>query len=383
MNETVLCIDDDPNLLAALQRSLRSLFDLRTAEGGLQALDAIREANAAGQPFAVTVCDMRMPGMNGIEVLSQIKELSPDTVRIMLTGQADQQTAIDAINQGNIFRFLTKPCPADVLGPAIQAGIDQYRLVTMERELLEKTVTGSVKMLVDIISANDPAGQAQTARLGEWVHRLTVEFKMPERWPLKIAASLLPIAQMGMPASVRGKRARKEPLTESELAALQRGPGLARDLIANIPRLARVAEIVYLHDRGFDATGFPSDGPSGTDIPFDARLLKILHDLVEASVGGPPTAAAFEQLDRQGSRYDPQLFKAVRNCLQATSASPQKQAEIPLAALRVGHVLVSDIRLANGHLIISAGTELAERHIQRIRNLAKGFSFIEPVTIGT
>ena len=133
MSEKVLIVDDDTNLLAGLKRQIGRKFDVIFAEGGEHAIEA---AETDG-PFAVIVSDMNMPGMNGIELLLEFKKKWPDTIRMMLTGNADQQTAIEAVNKGNIYRFFNKPCPADTLAEGITAALEVHRLVTAERVLLE------------------------------------------------------------------------------------------------------------------------------------------------------------------------------------------------------------------------------------------------------
>ncbi|KAF0225056.1 MAG: response [Rhodospirillaceae bacterium] len=382
MAERILIIDDDHHLLAALRRQLSDGFDITTAQGGREALAAIRQAETAQQPFAVAVCDMRMPEMDGIETLKQVKEASPDTVRIMLTGNADQQTAMDAINQGAIFRFFTKPCPVERLTDGLNAALTQYRLVTAERELLEKTLSGSIKVLVDVVSMNDPVAYAMASRLREWVRLLTVEFKLPQRWQLNVAAMLIPIGQVAIPPELLARHKAGQSLTEAEKSVFERAPEAARNLIANIPRLNKVAEVVLLQDRGFDGSGFPADGPKGNDIPFDARLLKILKDLAEATGGGPPTRAAFARLDLRSERYDPGLLAKVRACLEVGGeAPPSVETEVPVAALRVGHTLLADLRLTNGHLILAANTQLSPPQIERLRSLRKSFQFKEPVPV--
>src|SRR5450432_1390032 len=115
MNKRVLFVDDEPNLLASFQRSFRKLLEFDVAAGGAEALVAFERHG----PYAVIVSDMRMPGIDGMELLEKIKVLYPATVRIMLTGNADQQTAVDAVNRGQIFRFINKPCAADDLLPVI------------------------------------------------------------------------------------------------------------------------------------------------------------------------------------------------------------------------------------------------------------------------
>ncbi|MDH3748454.1 MAG: response regulator [Gammaproteobacteria bacterium] len=118
MSNKILFVDDEPNVLQSIRRSLRKQFDLDTAEGGEEALRMLK----ANGTYAVIVSDMRMPGMNGVELLSQARKDSPDTVRMMLTGNADQQTAVDAVNHGDIFRFLNKPCEPTFSSRQSQAG---------------------------------------------------------------------------------------------------------------------------------------------------------------------------------------------------------------------------------------------------------------------
>lgn len=382
MPDRVLLIDDDANLLSALQRQLRKQFDLTVAEGGQAALKAVEAANERREPFAVALCDMRMPGMDGIEVLSRIRDLAPETVRMMLTGNADQQTAIDAINKGAIFRFYTKPCPAEELALGLKAGCDQYALVTAERDLLEKTLAGSIKVLADVVAMNDPVAYTIATRLREWVRLLTVEFKLPHRWQLEIAAMLLPIGLVSVPPELIAKQRRGEELSDAERAVFERTPEAARNLVANIPRLSKVAEVLWLQDRGFDGSGFPADGPKGNDIPFDARLLKILKDIAELSKGGAPDAAAFAEIDRRRSQYDPNLLFKVRTCLlPLMTATTVTEVDVPISALRAGHTVLTDIRLSNGHLILSANTLLSAAQVERLRSLGKIYSFAEPVRV--
>jgi len=378
MSDRVLLIDDDPHLLSALRRQLSDDFELVTAPGGEAGIEAVRN----GPPFAVVVSDMRMPGPDGIETLSAIRSLAPDTVRMMLTGNADQQTAIDAINRGAILRFYTKPCPADILREGIRAGIEQYRLITAERDLLEKTLTGSLKLLVDVVAVNDPVGHHLAQRLREWVRTIATEMRMPSRWQLDIATTLVSLGQVSVPPEVTARQRSGEALSEIERQIIERAPEAARNLVANIPRLEKVAEILYFQDKDYDGGGFPPDAPGGDAIPFDARLLHILKDLALATEGGALSRAAFTALDRQRQRYDPRLLGGIRVALEKTlSESEPMVFDLPVSALRVGHTLLSDIRQSNGHLILAAPTRLTEAQIERLRNLNRMFTFIEPIRV--
>src|SRR5689334_4738053 len=106
MSSKIVCVDGEESVLAGLQRSLRREFTVEIAGGRAAGL----AATAADGPYAVVMADMQMPGLNGVEFLKQVEVKAPDAIRIMLTGNADQKTAVDAVNDGHVFRFLTKPC---------------------------------------------------------------------------------------------------------------------------------------------------------------------------------------------------------------------------------------------------------------------------------
>jgi len=162
MEDAILFVDDDPSLLAAMKRQLHKGFNITLAQGGDEALAMVSRANAQKEPFAVVVCDMRMPGMDGIELLKRIRALSPDTMRIMLTGRADQQTAADAINKGHVFRFFSKPCPAEELAEGLSAALEQYRAVAAEHRLLASLgyprARGAALQAPDAFDSTEPSG---------------------------------------------------------------------------------------------------------------------------------------------------------------------------------------------------------------------------------
>ncbi len=132
----VLCVDDEPLAVEGISNILRKRFEVVTATSGAEGLAAFREKG----PFQVVISDFQMPGMNGAAFLRQAQELAPDTIRMLLSGKAGFDDAMQVINEGYIFRFLSKPCPPDVLIAAIDAAVEQHRLRTADRELLELKV---------------------------------------------------------------------------------------------------------------------------------------------------------------------------------------------------------------------------------------------------
>ena len=176
----VLFVDDDPNILAGFQRQLRKQFLIETALGPLR-LEALKNHH----DYAVVVADMRMPEMTGVEFLVQVKAAAPDLVRMMLTGNADQATAVEAVNQGSIFRFLNKPCSNEQLTAALEAGLRQHELITAERELLEHTLSGSLKVLTEILAMVEPKAFGQADALRNRMRSLGRVLKINQSWSSK------------------------------------------------------------------------------------------------------------------------------------------------------------------------------------------------------
>jgi CheY-like chemotaxis protein len=195
MNSKILFIDDDTNLLEAVERNLRLKFNLVTAASGEAGL--AKMANEG--PFSVVVADMQMPGMNGVQVLTEAQKRFPDTVRLMLTGNADQQTAVEAVNKGHVFQFLTKPCPTEMLTFALQTSLKQYRLITAERELLEKTLNGSVKLLTEVFSLIDPHSFGRGESLRSYMRAYVSSLTLANSWEFEIAAMLSQLGTVTVP----------------------------------------------------------------------------------------------------------------------------------------------------------------------------------------
>ncbi len=379
--DRVLFIDDEPNVLSAFQRTLRSEFEVVTAGSGDQGIAA-----CALETFPVVVCDMRMAGMDGVETLKRIASASPTTTRVMLTGNADRETAARAINEGHIFRFLTKPCPDTVLREVIRSGIRQHQLVTAEKELLEKTLAGSVRVLTDVLGVSLPETYGRVQRVRQWASILSKDVGFSNGWEIGLAASLFALGLIGVPEDVAAKVERRKELSKGEKEMIEQAPETAFRLISHIPRLKNVAQIVLNQDRGYDGSGFPKDGPIGDDIPEGARVLKILKDLAAAGDADVPDAAMIRVLRGQAALYDPQLLQAVQRLWGhgGASAAPAQrvQSEVSIDGLLPGDKLLSDITQVGGKLLLSAGLNITMVQIERLKALRKLEKIVEPIRVG-
>lgn len=381
MKEKILFVDDDPNILEAYQRKLRKVLPVDTAEGGHEGLRLIAERG----PFAVVVADMYMPSMNGVEFLAQVKECAPDTVRMMLTGNADTNVAMQAVNEGNIFRFLTKPCPADVLGKALVEGIKQYRLVTAEREILEDTLNGAIELLAEILSWVDPQAFGRALEMRGRIKRIARKLRGAELWELELAAMLSQIGFISVPHDVVAKMGAGEALTDDEKNAVASVPAVGQELVARIPRLESVGRIVLYQDKHYDGSGFPDDAVAGEDIPLGSRILKVLKDLLELESTGAAKKDALSQMQARVGWYDSRILDATI----ALYVLPEKRVELEATApagkgvskLEVGDVLVSGVRTLDNRLLIKAGEVVTLTLLIRIKNYAKLVGVQEPIPV--
>jgi response regulator RpfG family c-di-GMP phosphodiesterase len=382
MSNKILFVDDDANVLAGCQRTLRKDFTLDTALGGEQGLALIEQHG----PYAVVVADMQMPGMNGVQFLTKTEERAPETIRIMLTGNADQQTARDAVNHGHIFRFLTKPCPPEELALTLKAGLRQYALVTAERDLLERTLNGGVKMLTDILSMLDPNSFGQGQRLSEYMRVFGRSYKLTQTWDLELAAMLSPIGFVTMPRALLEKARAGHGLTGAEKDILARAPQIGSELLANIPRLETIARIVLYQNKHHDGTGFPADDVAGDAIPIGARILHVLNDLLAYEAQKMPKFKALARMREAVGKYDPKVLEAVAvgfDVYLADQAAPDATAGVSIAFkdLQVGAVLKADLLTSEGTLMVAAGTEISAMLLEKLRNFAQLSGIKEPILI--
>jgi len=375
VSETILFVDDDANVLAAYQRQLRKQFSVQTALGSEAGLAAV----SGHGPFAVVFADMQMPGMDGVEFLRRVRALAPDSVRMMLTGNTDQRTAMAAVNEGAVFRFLTKPCPPEVLAGAIRAGLAQYRLIVAEKELLEQTLGGSVQVMADVLALTNPLAFGRAARARGLVQQMARALGLADTWQLEVAAMLSQVGCVAVPETVLAKVYRGGDVTPRELAMFEAHPDIGRDLIRKIPRLEAVAEIIAYQEKRFDGQGPPPDGRLGADLPLGARLLKVALDFDNLKERGHSGSAALEHLRYRAGWYDPGVVDALDRVLRAVT--PRVRLTLPVGELCCQMQLDEDVHLINGVFLVGKGHEITEPLLQRLRNFAVNGAIREPVRV--
>jgi len=395
MKRKILLVDDDPHILSSYHRVLHNKYALVTAES---ARDGIMAVSKEG-PFAVVISDFRMPEMDGVHFLAVVRKISPDTVRIMLSGQADMDAAIGAVNEGNIFRFLNKPCPVETLMTNINAAIEQYELLMAERELLDNTLKGSVRVLIDILSIVSPLAFKQASRLPQMAKKVAARLKIERLWEIELAAMLSQIGCVTIPGEILEKRERGEVLTPSETQMLMTHPQQGKALLSKIPRLDNICDAIGDQLKNFNEN-HNSVIQTGNSISMLGRILKAVLDLdgflqagkyhlgeyveMQQAVGGTPGSknylGALEKMRKHIEWYDPNVFAALEAELMNVQEGYVVKS-ISLKEITPGMVTAENIDNDKGVALIPAGSEISEALHMRLLNFAKFTVIKEPIKI--
>jgi response regulator RpfG family c-di-GMP phosphodiesterase len=358
----VLVVDDEQRVLDGLQRSVRGDFVIDTALSPQHALAAL----CTSARYAVVVSDLRMPTGDGITFLSAVRRASPDSVRMLLTGHGDLDAAIKAVNDGQVFRFLRKPCPAPALIAAITAGIEHYDLVIAERELRENTLQGCIHALADVLALASPLAFARAIRVKECVGAFAARFGVPNQWQFEVAALLSQIGAAGLPKDVAEKVYFGRPLTPDERAMAERGPVTAAAVIGHLPQLGDVCQMLRSQFRDYDAPVTSPDDLAASDVPLGARLLRVANDFDVLLTQGLAPRDAIKAMGERGAVYDPDILQDFLTW-QGEEQRANRTREVALDELQIGMTLAMDVVSGQGVLLIARGQRVTPRVLDLIR----------------
>jgi CheY-like chemotaxis protein len=358
MAEKILLVDDDPLILEGYRRSLSREFLMETALGGEAALKLATESG----PYAVVVSDMRMPGMDGIQLLSKIKALAPDTVRVMLTGNTEIETAVNAINEGSIFRFLNKPCSKELMAKTLTAALVQYRLVTAEKQLLEQTLTGSIQVLTEVLSLVNPAAFGRAERARRYIHHVVTAMKLGNPWQYEVAAMMSQLGCVTLPAETIDAVYKGEKLSSTEQAQYDAHPAVAYDLLSKIPRLEPIAWMIEQQSRPDSETN-DSQPP---DMRTGAKILRLILEYEKLIHKGSSRSEAAHLLSRQNTGFNPQFFQALVTLDPNADEGDMRSCRID--DLSPGMIIQQEVHNVDGTLLVSKGHEVTPAVIVRLKN---------------
>ena len=369
MKKTILCVDDEQMILDSLSLTLGREYKVITASSGAQGLQELKNHPEIG----VVLSDMRMPEMNGAEFLQRAFALSPNSTRMLLTGETDLNSAVKAVNEGKIFRFLKKPCPPPELLSAVLSAFEQHRLLTAEKELLEQTLLGSITMITEILGLISPSVFGRTSRIRNMVSAVAEKLELPDRWQVEVAASLSQLGLITLPHdTVEGICMGRESSMQ-EARQVEQLPKIAVDLIQHIPRLEGVREILQMSQKGCAQTV----GLHSSDL--SAQILKAACFYEKYTAAGSTPDEALARLSNLKAEIDAKIFEAMSSLASQEGAAGSEQV-LPASSLRVNMIILEDIVLPNGSLFAPRGYHVTESLVHRIQNFGVG-AFAKPVRV--
>lgn len=408
----LLLVDDEVQITKALHRLFRSDYHVVCCDNGKQAL-----CELAKDEFTIIISDMRMPQMDGATVLAKAREISPDTIRVLLTGQCDLESTIRAVNEGQIFNYISKPWDNRQLQFIIKSAAEHYnmrqQLTTLNHKLAAKNqlLTQVNAHLEEKIFEQGNAlkcnkqmllSEAKKQRqmfqnllnvintiISEHIHdaqghnkRIAMQAKMMAQ-ALKLNANLCnQIYLAGLLADIGKVSIDHELITlpEQQLDAAQfhhyqQYVTKGAELLKALPEQPEVAQMVKHQCECYSGGGYP-DRLKNSEIPLGSRILLIVKDFDKLLLGRKNShkltisqAKAYLQ-EHSGHLYDPKLVKLFISQLKRMSKAQQQGFDYAVSShqLRVGSTLAQDVYFDNGGVFLPKGSAFTEQLIEKIRN---------------
>lgn len=363
MTQRILFVDDEVNVLDGFRRTLRREYEFDTAVGGHEGLELMSDHD-----YAVIVSDMRMPKMSGEEFLAAAHQEQPDAIQMILSGQANLDSTVAAVNDGNIFRFLIKPVDKPALCSALDKALEQHRLVTAERELLERTLSGAVEALTEVVALVSPQVTKRTKHVVDIVEHVAPLYQLESDWQLRLSALLSGVGYAAVPGAVLEKAELGQPLTEAESAMLARHPEVTAKLLGHIPRMEGVSAII-------GAVASEADTPDGLE--HHVKLLAFATSVAEGLLRGDDTDTVLDHLSEDAT-YEAELIDVTR---RMSKGDQLVVADLTVDELFVGARLGQDVFTLNGVMLASIGTAIGESLLERLCNFDASIGIVAPITV--
>lgn len=371
--EKILFVDDEQDILSSFKRQFRKKVEVSTATSGQEALDLM---DSEGE-FAVIVSDMRMPIMDGAEFLEKARKKSPDSIRILLTGQTDLNSAIAAVNKGQIFSFLSKPCPQEVLQDTLKSAIRQYRLINTEKDLLQNTVKGSIELLSELLAIVKPNLFSNFNRIKQFIRHMANELGEVNTWDFEVAGMLYGLGYLTLPEDLIEKALNpNNELTASEKVMLQDVPLTSSKLINHIPRLENIAEMVRLSDKVKHLIHNDAGATEGR-ILLGADMLRVALNFDKLLESGHNHKSSIDLL-RHDTSFNQELVEALSSM---STDNEDDVITVKVENLLPGMVLLENLVTDSNSTLLAKGTELTEDLLVRIKLYTKNQKISRPIQI--
>jgi len=364
MNNKILCVDDEEAILRGFKLNLNNKFELHFASDGIEGLELFKREGG----FATVLSDMRMPRMSGAEMLHEIKKIDSEVVTVLLTGHTDFESAMAAVNDGNVFRMLSKPCPPDVLRKVLKDAIEQYDLITSKRILLDQTLRGAVDALSQSLAITQPLFFGRAQRVRRMANGLAEAVQLVESWRVGVAAIFSQLAYLSIPNHWSESVYYRKDLKPELKAMLKDLPEETLKIIDLIPGLTDIREILQRIDI---QPKFEMDDGSG--IRTAASILRVALDYDYYQEQGHADALIIQTLISRADTYDQKITEALSQFIDADSNSYSLE-EIDTKDLAEGMRLNQDLLLEDSMLIASSGADIDRSLLKIVRNYISCYS---------
>ena len=358
MNKKILCVDDEESILRGFQLNLRRKFDIHLASDGQEGLDLFEREGG----FAVVLSDMRMPRMNGAEMLAAIKKINSEVVTVLLTGYTDFESAMAAVNEGNVFRMLSKPCPPETLNRVLNDAVEQHDLICSKRILLDQTLRGAVDALAQSLATSQPLFFGRAQRLRRISNALAEQVNMLDSWQVGMAAIFSQIAYSSIPQHLSDAIYHRKELAPEVKSMVADLPDETLKIIDLIPGLEGIKKILQRID-----VQHKFEVEDGTGVRTGASILKVALDYDYYAEQGHEESLIVSTLHSRTEVYDPQVVEALQRYLSVSSET-YKLSRVSPRELVIGMILMEDLLLEEGMLIASGGADVDRQLLKVIRN---------------
>jgi response regulator RpfG family c-di-GMP phosphodiesterase len=357
----LLFVDDEQRLVEVYADIFAADYDVRIATSGQEALQLLPQL----QNLAVVMSDFHMPTMDGATFLQEVMQRAPQATRVLLTGTAGIGSAKDAVNMGQIFRFLTKPCPLDQLRGAVDAGVAQYRLMNAERLVMQETLLECISALVEVLAVTNPVAFGRAQRIKATVQSIAARLQFAGFWQLEAAAMLSQLGYFAVSPELAEKIYYARPLSDEEMARAATVPGNARRLLEHVPRLEPVIQILAAlewPDAELKRAGERMIG-------LGARILGATLEYDILSNQGLSKPQLLQNLWRLEPRFGSNVLQAIETNL-AHMEETGEHLTLPLRQATPGMRLKQELRTPAGALLVPIGFEVSARLLDRISQVA-------------
>ncbi len=368
----VLCVDDDGAMLQILERALGEHFEVVTYERPVAALELLERRE---REFVTIVSDMEMPLMDGAAFFSYAAKLAPKATRILLTGRSELEAAIAAVNKGQVFRFLRKPCPPRDILAAVEAGAEQYRLVTLEQRLLAETLTGGVRLLCEVFALIAPRVFSQSDRAQAYVLYLAHKLGRRDSWRFELAACLNLVGYVGLPDETLTRVLSGAALDEQDARLFAEQPLTAHRLLKKIPHFEDLAEMIRLQS----AEAPDPAQPIAEDVALGAAMLRVAGAVARLVSAGASESEAVARLRPAAGPEDLELLTLLEGFRAAVSTGVVK--ELHVSEMTATMTLEDDAKTKTGVLIVPAGKQLTLAMLERLLKFARAGVLVEPLRV--